>query len=198
MAFTSSPAPAFGFFSKLILIFFVLLLICNFFVVAYENKSLAPAIYETGKSFFIPTQKVSDMSQQIVDNKGIVITQDTLFGKISAYLNFLFAITSMLLGIRTIAFLISLTPWGNSMNVFYNFSLAFVFSYFIQALSLIGYYASIGGISGLTGASGLFYYLGLPIMAFINLFKALPYVLVPVMHQVKNICNSTNSSICRI
>lgn len=197
----SAPVSTFGFFSKMIFIFYVLILVFNFTAIAIEQRNIGTAVYETGKGFFLSTQKVSEMSQEIINNKGITITRDSFMSKVAAYLSFLFAISSMFMGIKIIAFLIGISPWGNNANAFYNYSLAIIWSYFIQVFFLLGFYGMNNGIHGFSGTGSLTYYMSLPIMAFVNLVRAIPFVLTPVVNKINSVCNITgiaNSSVCKV
>lgn len=182
-----------GFFGKFLFSIFALFMFINFVATVSQTHNVQEALFNTGKDFFLSSQEIITESNNIIANGGVYDPSLGIMAMLWIYAKLIYLILSILVGIKIIAFIISLSPWGKSDNFFQNYSLAILFIFILEILFLLIYHGAIvKDMNGLTGPNGAFYYISLPITSLVQLFNALNFAFSPAIDRINqlNISNS--------
>jgi len=176
-----------GFFSKFLFSIFAIFMLFNYISEVSTTHSWQESLMNTGKGFFISTQEIISQSNDIINNNGIYLQNTSIWSIIAIYISLIYSILSMFVGIKLIVFIISLTPWGNNTNLFYNWSAGLLLIYVLEVIFLLGYHGYLHDINGIIGEGSVSYYISLPITSLIQLFKALSIAFTPLVDRVNAI-----------
>ena len=164
-----------GFLRKLwifMIIFFFFVLLLNSIVIGIRERDINPALSYLGGKFLAPTLKLGAASNQIIQNSGVVVEEESGFVKRSfdktlVYTDIISSLIIIYLWIYVLSSLIAWSPFSNTSLWFINHSLAIIFFLFAQML-----------IMAIQGHSVM-----IPLNCFWSFFKALFYM-VPAMSTV--------------
>lgn len=157
---------------KLWILFVVIMMLSvllNAIVLSMEAKDASVGIEYLGSKFLHPIVQLNDISLSIIENQGISALVDSKgpkgwFDKFLVYLDLLSSIFIIYFWLFLLSRLWAFSPFSNISQTFINWGVAIIIFIVIQMLLLS---MKDGNIM-------------LPIDAFINLFKAIPYIIKPI------------------
>lgn len=168
---------------------FLLIFIINIGYKAIETKSLTPVIQEVGNNLLYSTLKISELSKSIIDNGGIYSPQNNFWDGIKY---FLISFSSLFENLFLVFLWVSIFSWlipytGLSSadeklkKLIFSLIIFFMFQ-IVVILITAGINHNINSFE--QGISLML----IPFTCFIDLFRALPYILKPAHDIIKNTC----------
>lgn len=168
---TKSPFKLFGLFYYLKIIIFVIwiLIVAMNVYGAYQDDKLPGTINYLGEKVATPTFELNNLSQSVIEDKGIVDDKDNLWDKIkdtsSIYWNLLFILINIFVWLGLIKFFVIAVLTGDTARVTSNWLITLMLFFLLQII-FIAYFHEVG-VEGIT----------LPFIAIKNFVTALPYLI---------------------
>lgn len=170
---------------------FLGIILLNAIIISIETGSVEPGMKDLGNRFFMVTKNINTLSEQVIEEGGIYNSTEGFWDGIFIWIKHSWVLFSNIyivwLWIKVLSKAISSSPWSNVSMTFANYSGAILIFLFSQ-MTFIGYWAPEEGIMT-------------PINAFINLGKALPYLISEAkttLGPLDNLQNETASVTCNI
>lgn len=182
---TIQTVRIFSVFKYIIYFIVIVIVFSNFLIGFYEGKGMSENLLELGKTFFLSTLKLSEESQKIIDNGGVIILKDgfmnTFLYMFKTYASLISSILMIIFWINSFAWIIGRSPFSDTGNVFRNIIMALFLFYIIQITAILSFEGLKGNIKGITGENSISFYLLLPFTCFKTFFFALKYILKPIV-----------------
>ena len=162
---------------------FLVIILINSIVISVENKSIEPAIKDLGNRFIYSTEKINDISVQIIEQGGLTLPDNGFFSNTWLFLTTFSELFTqcyiLYLWIKIFSWVcLRFVLWDDSKTTTASL-ISILFVYFIQALLL----AKKGGS------------MMMPIEAIINLIKSIPYIIQPAKDIADNFVGDNFSNV---
>jgi len=165
---SSGIAKIFG--NKVFMIFMIFILL-NIVIIGIENKSIEPALQELGERLFSPTVVIDDFFKNIIENKGILFDSNAVFKSSLGLILFVFTLISqlylMIAWICLLSFAIKHVIISDSSKTFASILISIILFMLIQVIYILIFRKEVSP--------------WVPITVFIDMFKAAPYIVKPIV-----------------
>ena len=184
-------------FDKAITFIVILFILANIVMIFIEKRDFSQTLFNVGETFFLSTKSLSASSLEIINKGGVIDVSKGFFSSLflifKTYSNLFLALLSVIFWINIIAWFIEHSPVSDTSNPFKTYLMAIVLFYFIQLVFILGYSGYKGEIKGLVGDNSVLYYIKLPLFAFWDFLKAIPYLFKPI----SQVCSQVGGT-CKI
>ena len=188
-------------FAKYLKVFGLSLAIAIFFIIfahaiveSIQQRSFEPFLKEVGQRVVLASKALQAESKAIVAQEGIYDGSEGRFagiwGTIKQFSGLLGALIAVWGWLWVFNFFWSKSPW--SYNAFTTYTLAFLTFWGIQFVILLVTASRAGEpVAFVGGENSITYFAVQPLLAFVDFFKAVPYLLSPASKVVERIENVT-------
>lgn len=173
-------------FKRLFMVFFFGIILINTIVIIAQEKDIEPGFEYLGNKFLFSTKMLYDESNKIIDQGGIYSTDMSFFESswelIKSLWNFMSAFFIIFMWLKILAWFCREVILGDSAKNGPSFTMALIFFLLFQIA---------------VAANSDNYEMMMPINAFVDFVKAIPYVVSPLAEIADNFVdevNLTNSS----
>jgi magnesium-transporting ATPase (P-type) len=158
-------------FGNKVFMFFMVFILLNVIIIGIENKSIEPALQELGERLFSPTVVIDDFLKNIIDNKGILFDSSDVFKSSFGLILFVITLISqfylMIAWICLLSFVIKHVLISDSSKAFASILISIILFILIQIIYILIFRKEVSP--------------WVPITVFIDMFKAAPYIVKPIV-----------------